>query len=153
MGMPRLTFAVALFVLAALTATMTYTGFLVVGVLADYFGTSRFITGLLIAIVFARFPWIRDGKPRMVGLLPKPLRRPLVLSALALCLLRFVTQGDTVPAWFAGCTMAVILVFPWLWKVLFARMSSSIFNIAPRRHASAANDDTVIEGEFRERKE
>ena len=72
-------------VLFALAGTMAYTGFLVVGVLADQLGTGRFVAGLLLGVLFARFPWISKGKPRIVGLLPKPVRRPLIVGILALC--------------------------------------------------------------------
>jgi peptidoglycan/LPS O-acetylase OafA/YrhL len=153
MTTPRLTIAVALLVLAALAATMAYTGFLVIGVLADYLGTSRFVAGLLLGCLFARFPWISQGKPRIVGLMPKPVRRPLMVTLVALCLVRFVAQGDTWPAMCAGLTIAFVLGFPWLRKALFARMSSSVFNFAGGRNAHVVADDTVIEGEFRERKE
>lgn len=153
MTTPRLSIAVALFILALLAATMTYTGFLVVGVLADYLDTSRFVAGLLLGALFARFPWISKGKPRIVGLLPKPIRRPLIVTLLALCLVRFITQDDTVPALFVGLTMALVLGFSWLKKALFARMSASVFNFAPGRNAPAAADSTVIDAEFREIKD
>ncbi|MEO7495873.1 MAG: hypothetical protein ABIV04_13110 [Massilia sp.] len=153
MGMPRLTIAVALLVLAALAATISYTGLLVVGVLADHLGTSRFVAGLLLGCLFARFPWISKGKPRIVGLLPKPVRRPLMVSLLAVCLLTFLAQGETVPAVFVGFSMAFVLTFPWLRKVLFARTLSSMTNFAAARNVSVAADSTVIDGEFRERKE
>jgi hypothetical protein len=153
MGTPRVTIAVALLVLAAVATTMTYTGFLVVGVLADHLGTSRFVAGLLLGIVFARFPWIRKGKPRIVGLLPKPLRRPLMVSLLAFCLVTFSMQAETGPALAVGLTIAFIVIFPWLRKALFARVSSSVFNFAGGRNASVVTDSTVIEGEFRERKD
>lgn len=152
-GRPRLSIAIALLTLAALAATMSYTGFLVVGMLADYLGTSRWVAGLLLGGLFARFPWIRRGKPRMVGLVPKPMRRPLMASLLALCLLRGLTQGDTVSALVIGFTMAFVLGFPWLKSLLFARLSQSMPGFAARRDARAGRDDSVIEGEFRERKE
>jgi hypothetical protein len=145
-----MTIAVALLVLAALATTLSYTGFLVVGVLAEYIGASRFVAGLLLGFLFARFPWISNGKPRIVGLLPKRARVPLMASLLALCLVRFVTQGDTVSALFAGFTMAFVLAYPWLRNALFARISSSVVNFADGRHAPIAANDTVIDGEFRE---
>jgi hypothetical protein len=153
MAMPRLSIAAALAVVAALVAAMTYTGWLVVGVLADYLGTSRFVAGLLLGVFFARVPWIGNGKPRIVGLLPKPVRQPLTLGLLALCLLRFSMQGDTVAALFVGATLAIVLAFPWFKKALFAKVSSSFSHFAGGRNAPVAVDDTVIDGEFRERKE
>jgi peptidoglycan/LPS O-acetylase OafA/YrhL len=152
-GKPRLTIAVVLLVLAALAATMTYSGVLVIGVLADYLGTSRFVAGLLLGVLFARLPWIRRGKPRIVGLLPKPVRIPLMAGLLVLCLLRFLTRGDVVSAVFVGMTIIFVLGFPWLKKRLFGRLSSSVGNFAAGPNASVVADSTVIEGEFRERKD
>ena len=131
---------------------MAYTGFLVIGVLADQLGTGRFLAGLLLGAVFARFPWIRNGKPRIVGLLPKPVRRPLILAILAFCLLHFVWQDDYVPAVFIGVTMAFLLTFPWLRRVIFDRLLGSVFKFTGRNPAKPT-DDTVIDGEFREKKE
>jgi hypothetical protein len=131
---------------------MTYTGFLVVGVLADQLGTGRFIAGLLLGVLFARFPWISKGKPRIVGLLPKPVRRPLIVGILAFCLLHFVWQGDYVPALFIGFTTAFLLTFPWLRRVIFDRLLGSFFKFTGRNPGKRA-DDTVIDGEFREKKE
>ena len=128
---------------------MTYTGFLVIGVLADYLGTSRFLAGLLLGVLFARFPWIRKGKPRIVGLLPKPLRRPLVASLLVLSSLHFLSQGEYVSASFTGFALAFLLVFPWLRRAIFDRMLSSVFNFAGQKPSTSV-DDTVIDGEFRE---
>lgn len=150
--MPKFTAAVALLVLAALAGTMTYSGFLVIGVLADYLGTGRVAAGLLLGVLFARFPWIRQGKLRIVGLLPKPVRRPLIVSLLALCLVHFLSRGEYVPAGFIGFTTAFLLTFPWLRRAMFDRMLSSVFTFTGRR-PPGSTDDTVIEGEFRERKD
>lgn len=132
---------------------LTYAGVLVIGVLADYLGTSRFVTGLLLGALFARLPWMSNGKPRLVGLLPKPVRLPLMAGLLALCLLHFVTQQDAVPATCIGVTLACLLGFPWLKQRLLARVSSSVFNFAAGRKGPVAADPTVIEGDFREMKD
>lgn len=153
MGRPRQTVAIVLLVLVALATTMTYTVFQVVGVVAEYLGTSRFVTALLLGALFARFPWISGGKPRIVGLLPKPVRLPVMASLLVLCLLRFLMQGDVVSVVCAGLTMVFLLGFPWLKKRLFARMSASVSNFAAGRKAPVVVDHTVIEGEFREMKD
>lgn len=139
--------------LAALASTLSYTGFLAVGVLADYIGTSRTVTGLLLGGLFARFPWIGKGKLRIVGLLPKPARRPLILGLLALCLLHLLSTDDYVRALFPGFTMVFILGFPWLRRAIFGRMSSSVFKFATGKHSLESTGDTVIDGEFREKKE
>lgn len=149
---PKLTLAAALLVLIALASTMTYTGFLVVGVLADHLGTGRFAAGLLLAVLFARFPWIRNGKLRVVGLLPKPARRPLIVSLVALCCLYFLSRGETVPAAFTGFVTVFLLTYPWLRRVVFDRMMASVFKFTGRSPA-IQTDDRVIDGEFRERKE
>lgn len=150
--MPKLTLAIALLALAALASTMTYTGFLVVGVLAEYLGTNRVIAGLLLGALFARFPWIRKGKLSVVGLLPKPVRRPLIIGLLALCLLHFLLKGDYVPAGFMGFTTAFLLSYPRLRRAVFDRMVSSVFQFAGQSRATGT-DDRVIDGEFREKKD
>ncbi|MFC5513512.1 hypothetical protein ACFPOU_20645 [Massilia jejuensis] len=138
--------------LAALASTLTYTGFLVVGVLADHLGTGRVMAGLLLGGLFARFPWISKGKLRIVGLLPKPFRRPLILGLLILCSLNFLSLGDYVSAAFTGIATAFLLTYPWLRRALFDRFLSSVFKFAGRRPFKSTND-RVIDGEFREKKE
>lgn len=138
--------------LALLASTLTYTGFLVIGVLADYLGTGRAAAGLLLAAVLARFPWIRNGKLRIAGLLPGPARRPFMVILLALCLATFLQRADYVGAAFTAFTAAFILIFPRMRRAAVERGMSSVFGFAGRKRP-AANDDTVIEGEFRERKD
>jgi uncharacterized membrane protein len=149
--MPKLMIALALLMLAALASAMTYTGFLVIGVLADYLGTGRFLAGLILGVVLARFPWISKGKLRVVGLLPKPVRRPLIVGLLALCLVHVLSQGEAVSAAFIGFATAVVLTFPWLRRVVFDRILSAFKR--PGQQAPQGSDDMVIDGEFRERKE
>ena len=153
MRKPKLAIAFVLLVLAALAGTMTYTGFLVVGVLADYLGTSRFVAGLLLGVLFARFPRISKGKLRIVGLLPKPLRRPLIVGLLALCLLHFLSQGDYVPAAFTGFATAFVLIYPWLRRTMFDRTIGSVFKFAGQAGPQKNTDDMVIDAEFREKKD
>jgi hypothetical protein len=158
MHRPKSTLAAALCMLAALAGTMTYTGYLVVGVLADYLGTGRGAAGLLLGVLFARFPWASGGQFRIVGLLPKPLRRPLIVALLGFCSLVFLSRGDLVSAGFTGFGAAFVLLFPWLRTTIFDRMRSSVVNFAGRRSPQRTDhagriDDTVIEGEFREMKE
>ncbi|WP_230024930.1 hypothetical protein [Massilia sp. Bi118] len=150
--MPKLTLALALCVLVALAGTLSYSAYLVVGVLADYLGTGRGMAGLLLGALFARFPWASKGKLRIVGLLPKPVRRPVMASLLALCLLHFLSRGDYVPAAFAGFAAAFVLTFPWLRRTMFDRVRSSVFNFAGQNRPQSIDDD-VIEGEFKERKD
>lgn len=150
--MPKLTAALALLVLAALAGTMTYTGFLVIGVLAEYLGTGRFLAGLLLGVLLARFPWIRDGKLRIVGLLPKPARRPLIAGLLGLSLLHFLARGAYVPAALTGFATVFVFALPWVRRTVVDRMLSSVFK-STGRHPAKRDDDMVIDGEFRERKE
>lgn len=131
---------------------MTYTGFLVIGVLAEYLGTGRVLAGLLLGALLARFPWIRNGKLRIVGLLPKPVRRPFIVSLLALCLLHFLWRGEYVPAAFTGFTTAFVLTFPWLRRAMFDRMLAPFFKFTGRNPPNST-DDGVIDAEFRERKD
>jgi hypothetical protein len=152
MRMPKLTIALALFVLAALASTLTYTGYLVVGVLADYLGTGRVIAGMLLGGLFARFPWISKRKLRIVGLLPKPARRPLMVSLLALCFLHFLSRGEYVPAGLTGFATAFLLTYPWLRRAMFDRILSSVFKFAGQNRPRST-DDTVIDAEFREKKD
>lgn len=134
---------------------MTYTGFLVIGVLADYLGTGRVTAGLLLGAVLARFPWIRKGKLRVVGLLPPPVRRPFIVGILALSLVHFLSQGAYVPAAFTGFATAFVLTLPWLRRAVYDRMVSSVFKFTGRNpfKRSDRSDDRVIEGEFREKKD
>lgn len=150
---PRLTLAVALLLLAALAGSMTYTVFLVVGVLADYLGSGRIVAGLLLGALFARLPWISRGKLRLVGLVPGALRRPLMVSMLALCCWHFLWQAEHVPAAFTGFATAFLLAYPWLRRAVFDRLRSSVFPSARGPSARQYTDDSVIEGEFREKKE
>lgn len=150
--MPKLTIAAALVMLAALAGTLTYTGYLVVGMLADYLGTGRGMAGLLLAGLFARFPWVSEGRLRIVGVLPKPARRPLMVSLLAFCLLHFLSQGDHVQAGVTGFATAFLLTFPWVRRAVSDRMRSSVFGFAGKNRP-ARTDDNVIDGEFRERKD
>ncbi|WP_312549901.1 hypothetical protein [Massilia sp.] len=152
MRKPRLAIAVALLLLAALAGTLTYTGFLVVGVLAEYLGTGRFVAGLLLGLLFARFPSISKGRLRIVGLLPKAVRRPLIAGLLALCMLHFLSGADYVPAAFTGFALAFLLAYPWARRAIFDRMLSSVFKFTGRTPARNS-DDMVIEGEFREKKD
>ena len=150
--MPRLTVAVVVLALAALAGTMTYTGFLVVGVLADHLGTGRAMAGLLLGVLFARFPSFSKGKLRTVGLLPKPARRPIMASLLALCLLSFLSRDEYLPALVIGFATAFLLSYPWMRRAMFGRLKSSIFAFAAGGNRPSRTDDKVIDVEFREKK-
>jgi hypothetical protein len=150
--MPRLTLAVVVLALAALASTMSYTGFLVVGVLADHLGTGRAMAGLLLGVLFARFPSFSKGKLRTIGLLPKPARRPIMASLLALCLLSFLSRGEYVPALVTGFATAFLLTYPWMRRAISGRLLSSVFTFAAGRNPPSSTDGTVIDVEFTEKK-
>jgi drug/metabolite transporter (DMT)-like permease len=149
---PKLTFGIAFLLLVILASILTYAGFLVVGVLADYLGTGRILAGFLLGVLFARFPLIRKGKLQVVGLLPKPLRRPLILGLLALCCVHFLWYLDYVPAAFTGFATVFLLTWPWLRRAIFDRILSSVSRFFGRTPAKPT-DATVIDVEFREKKE
>jgi hypothetical protein len=152
--MPRSAAAFALLALIALAGTMTYTGYLVIGVLADLLGTGRFMAGLLLGGLFARIPWLSKGKLRTVGLLPKIVRRPVMLGLLALCLSSFLARGDYGPALVTGFAAAFILTFPWIKRALLGRVMSSMFKFsAAGQHQSKSIDSTVIDVEFKEKRD
>lgn len=154
MRQPKLMVAVALLALIALASTMTYTGFLVIGVLAEYLTISRFLTGLLLGVLFARVPSFQGGKLRTVGLLPKPARRPVMVSFLAVALLSFVQRADYVAAGFMVFAMAFLLTFPLIKRAVVGRMASSVFKFAPgQQQRRQAVDENVIDGDFREKKD
>lgn len=152
--MPKATIAVALLALVGLASLVTYTGFLVVGVLADLLGSGRVIAGLLLGILFARLPSFSNGTFRTVGLLPKAARRPMVMGLLGLCLWSFLARADYVPAVFVGIAAAFLLTFPWLKRAVLGRVVASVFKpAADGRDRSQRLDDTVIDVEFREKKD
>ena len=153
MRKPKSTAAAALLALAALASTLTYTGFLVVGVLADHLGTGRLMAGLLLGGLFARFPWISKGKLRTVGLLPKLFRRPLLVSLLALSMLSFLSRGEYVPATFTCFAAAFLLTYPWMRRAIFGRVVSSIFKSPTDQTRPKSTDGSVIDVEFREKKD
>lgn len=153
MRMPRLTIAAALLALAALASTLTYTGYLVVGVLADYLDTGRVIAGLLLGGLFARVPWIIKGKFRTVGLLHKRIRRPVMVSLLALCSLSFLFKGEMVPVPFLGFTATFLLTYPRMRQAILGRTFSSLFKSPVDQNRPKSKDDTVIDVEFREKKD
>jgi len=153
MRRPKLAIGVTLFVLAALAGTMAYTGFLVIGVVAERLDIHRFVAGLLLGVLFARIPRLSKGKLSTVGLLPKFLRRPVTLGLLALTLLHFLAQGDNVAAAFTSLTAAFLLAFPWLKRAVSGRMVSSLFPFPGKSKPPAGNDGTVIDVEFTEKKD
>lgn len=150
---PRLMLAVALLALVALASTLTYTGFLVVGVLAEYLGTGRVTAGLLLGVFLARFPRISKGKLRTVGLLPQLVRRPVIVGLPLLCMVHFLARGEYVPALFTGFAAAFLLTFPWIRRAMFGRFVASLFKSPANANRPGSTDSTVIDVEFKEKKD
>jgi len=111
--MPRLAAVVVLLALVALSGSISYAGYLVLGVVAEFLGIGRFTTGLLFGALFARLPWVSQGKLRTVGLLPRHARRPVMLALLAWCMASLLDRGEIAPASFAGFAAAFLLAYPW----------------------------------------
>ena len=151
--MPRLAIAIALLALVALASTMTYSGYLVVGVLADYLDIGRVMTGLLLGALFARLPWIREGKLRTVGLLPKRARRPVMVGLLAFCLLNFLYRGELVPVLFVGFAATFLVTYPRIRQRILSRTFAPFFKSPVGKNRRKSIDDTVIDVEFREKKD
>ena len=152
--MPRATIALAVITLAALAGTISYTAYLVVGVLAELLGTGRVVTGLLLGVLFARIPWFSQGKLRTVGLLPKLARKPVMMGLLGLCLYSFLARGHIAPALLTGFAAVFLLTFPWIRRALWGRAVSSIFPFAGAgQHRSQRDDSNVIDVEFKEKKD
>lgn len=153
MRMPKLAGAVLLLALVALASSTTYAGYLVVSVVSHYLDVNRFVAGLLLGVVFARLPWIRQGKLRAVGLLPGKARLPVMAALLACCLLHFLYRGEWVPVLFLGFAAGFLLGYRRLRRVLVARAMSSFLKpgIDPAR--TPDQDKTIIDVEFREKKD
>lgn len=151
--MPKLALALVLLALAALAGSMSYAGYLVVSMLADHLGTGRLLAGLLLGIIFARLPSIREGKLRTIGLLPKPARRPVMLALLAFCIFSYLYRGEPVPVLFLSFAAAFLLAFPSLRKTMIDRTLSSLFSMPGASPPPKREDDTVIDVEFREKKD
>jgi peptidoglycan/LPS O-acetylase OafA/YrhL len=153
MRMPKLSIAALLLALIAISGTMTYAGYLVLDTVSGYLGISRFVTGLLIGILFARLPRMTNGKFHTVGLLPKQARLPIMLALLAVCLFVFLARGDILPALIVGLAAALLLSLRWM-RQLFTRRVLEPFFQRPQDPAHArSTDQTIIDVEFREKKD
>jgi hypothetical protein len=151
--MPRLAVAVLLLALVALASTMSYVGYLIIGVIAGHLGTSRLLAGLLLGVLFARLPSVRDGKLRTIGLLPKWARLPVMVALLAFCLLSFSYRGEWVPVMFLGFATAFLLIYPQIKKRIAHRLMSFFSKSPTGQNPPQSTVDTVIDVEFREKKD
>jgi hypothetical protein len=150
---PKLAIAVLILALVMLAGTLSYAAYLVVGVISDYLGIGRFMAGLLLGGLFARVPFIRKGKLRTVGLLPKNARLPVMAALLAFCLLSFLFRGEIVPMLILGLAATILLTLRWMRQRLFNRVYSffSRSQVDPTR--PRGTDQTIIDAEFREKKD
>ena len=153
MRMPKLAIAMLILVLAAIAGTISYAGYLVVGIVSDYLGTGRFVAGLLLGVLFARLPYISQGKLRTIGLLPKHTRRPVLIALLAVCLLTLLYRGELVPALFPGLAISYLLAYRWLRQAFLNRALSSLFGSSLDPARPMRTDATIIDVEVREKKD
>jgi hypothetical protein len=153
MRLPRLAIAVLVLALIVVIGILAYATFLVIGTVAEYLGTSRFVAGLMLGVLFARIPWVRQGKLRTVGLLPKAARQPAVISLLALCSLHFLLQDDFGRMTFLGFAAIIPLAFQRMKKRLISRVLSPFLRPSPNTARPQREDENIIDAEFREKKD
>lgn len=151
--MPKLAIGAILVALVALSSTMTYAGYLVLGVISSYLGISRIVAGLLLGILFARLPRIQEGKLRTVGLLPKKARLPVMLALLAACFLSFLYRGEMVPMLFVGLAATLLVSLRWMRQLFVKRVLGSLFRSPSEPVHSRSTDKTIIDVEFQEKKD
>ncbi|MBI1891361.1 MAG: hypothetical protein HYS18_11995 [Burkholderiales bacterium] len=151
--MPKLAIAVLLLALVALAGSMTYVGYLVIGIVSEYLGTGRFMAGFLLVVLFARVPWVSQGNLRTVGLLPRNARLPVMVVLLAFCALNFLYRGQMVSLLFVTLAVTFLLSYRWLRKKLLNRMIAFLSRSSPDPSQPQHSDETVIDGEFREKKD
>lgn len=154
MRTPKLAIAAALLMLVALSSTMTYAGYLVVSVVSQYLDIGRVAAGFLLGILFARVPYIRQGKWSTAGLLPKNARLPVMLTLLAGSMLHYVlSQAQLVPALFLCLAAGLLLSFRWLRQKVVQRLFAPLFNAARGPARPRYREGNVIDAEFREMKD
>ncbi|NEX61911.1 hypothetical protein [Noviherbaspirillum galbum] len=155
---PRKVIALVLLALIAVAMTFSYVGYLVITMLSLQFDTSRFLAGLMLGVLFARFPRVREGKLGTIGLLPKPARQPVMAAILVFCLLRYLQGGQAGEAAAIGVGLLLILGFAALRKKLAGRFNAFKADVftQPQGNGAARGarvDHDVIDVEFREKKE
>lgn len=151
--MPRSAALVLLLTLGALSSSISYAGYLVLGVVAEFLGIGRFVTGLLFGALFARLPWIGQGRWGTVGLLPRNARRPVMLGLLMWCIASLLFLGQIGSAVFPGFAAAFLLSYPWFRQKALDRIRSLLRGSmrGPARHG--ASDPGIIDVEVREKKD
>lgn len=151
--MPKLSLAAFVLMLALLSGSLSYAGFLVVGTVSHYLGTGRVLAGLLLGMLFARVPWVREGRLTTLGILPRGARRPVVAGLLLLALATHFYRGNWMPVLFLAFAAAFLLGYPRLRKWLVGRALASLFGPAADASPRRSADSTVTDVEYRERKD
>ena len=139
--------------LAALAGTLSYASYLVIGTVAEHLAVGHGTAGLLLAALFTRLPWVRNGKLRTVGLLPARARRPVMFALLALSLFDSVYRADLVAVGFIGLAAIFLMTFRWMRHRVFNRVMSPFSRPSVEPTQAARVDDKVIDVVFRERKD
>jgi hypothetical protein len=151
--MPRLAAVVLLLALAALSGSISYAGYRVLGIVAEFLGIGRFATGLLFGALFARVPWISQGRLGTVGLLPRNARRPVMLILLAWCMASLLYRGEIVPAVFPGFAAAFLLAYPRLRRKALDRIESFLPGSMQGPAWRGPNNPEIIDVEVHEKKD
>jgi hypothetical protein len=156
--MPRASLVFALVALICIAGCSSYAGILAIASIADHLGTSRFVAGLLLGLLFLRLPSFREGKLRTKGLLPSPARLPLMVALLAACIVDYGSQGKVVEAVFIGLAVAILLAMKAI-RALVATRIAGLFTrfqqppgTSPATGPAKAVDSNVTDVDFREKK-
>lgn len=151
--MPRLAALVLLLALGALSSVISYAGYLVLDVVAEFLGIGRFATGLLLGALFARAPWISQGRVGTVGLLPRNARRPVMLVLLTWCIANLLYRGEIGSAFFPGFAAAFLLAYPRLRQKGLDHIRSFLRGSTRGPARQSASDSGIIDVEVREKKD
>lgn len=139
--------------LVALASSLSYAAYLMISALAMQLGISRFLIGLLLAVLFARLPRIRNGKLTTIGLLPKPARQPAMLALLGFALLTYGWRAQLVPVLFLAFAILFLVMFKRLRQTVVAKVTGSIFPPGADARTPSRRNDGVIDVEFKEKKD
>ncbi|WP_089399785.1 hypothetical protein [Noviherbaspirillum humi] len=153
MRAPKAALAGFLLALIFLAMMLTHAGVVVVGMIAEGLGISRFFAGLLLGFLFMRLPRLREGRLGTVGILPIAVRRPTMLALLALGFTVHLVRGDAIGACTTGFALAFMIAYQRVKRLLLQRWAAS-FSMQPSApHGRPQSDPGVIDVEFRERRD
>ena len=143
----------ALLLLVALGTVSTYAGYHVIGMVGTLLGIGRFLAALLLVVLFARLPRLRNGKFSTVGLLPKIARSPVMFALLGGSLAHYVFRNDMTPALFIGLAIILLLAYRWMRQTLVQRFRAAFLKVRPDPIRPANDESSVIDVDFREKKD